>query len=331
MNNSTNNVCFAICIEASHQKGMGHLFRAINIINLLKEKNHNYILLINNDPKSINIIKNEKINFEIVNLYDFNSNWETSIINKYNPTIWLNDRLDTNIQHAYFVKNNSIKLITFDDYGSGANIADLNIIAIPAKPLDNIKTNKILTGLDYIILNPEIKKYRKLRSSAQKIIISLGGSDTYNVTSKVINTIKHNNLTNKYIFDVSVGPNFKHLNTLQDITPPSINIIQYPKSLIELFSNYDIAITNGSITALEAAASGMPLITIANEPHEIQTCKYLQQLNIAIFWNYHNIISETDHIPLDNIAANINSYSYNALNKINLNGIYNIYNEIISL
>ena len=54
---------FAICIEASHSKGMGHLFRMLNFTTYLDKQNEKFVFFINDDSKTKQILKNYNINY----------------------------------------------------------------------------------------------------------------------------------------------------------------------------------------------------------------------------------------------------------------------------
>ena len=123
---------FAICIESSHKMGMGHLFRSLNFIDYLKEMDVSPIIFINKDAAAIEMLDTMDVRFEIVDLGDFLSNWETRLINKYGVDLWINDRLDTDLRHSQNVKRNGIKLVTFDDRGSGAEFADIHVHGQPS-------------------------------------------------------------------------------------------------------------------------------------------------------------------------------------------------------
>ena len=111
---------FAICIESSHSKGMGHLFRMLNFVNFIRKKNENFIFILNNDKKSIDILKKNNFLYKIVNLENNSANWELDLIKKYKILYWINDRLDTKIEHTKKSKEPNIKLITFYDLGTGS-------------------------------------------------------------------------------------------------------------------------------------------------------------------------------------------------------------------
>ena len=67
---------------------------------------------------------------------------------------WINDRMDTDHHHAKRVKHEQVKLVTFDDKGSGAVEADLHIAALAFDPEEYLAGKKVLRGLDYLVLEP---------------------------------------------------------------------------------------------------------------------------------------------------------------------------------
>ena len=79
---------------------------------------------------------------------------------------------------------------------------------------EKLKGAKILTGLDYLILNKEIEKYQRIRTRSEKILVTLGGSDTYSVTLKVVDALKQKGKSATII----TGPSFLYEQELKKIT-----------------------------------------------------------------------------------------------------------------
>lgn len=312
---------FAICIEASHSKGMGHLFRMLNFIKYLRSKDEQFIVLINDNDKTKDILELNKIFFEVVDLKDFDSNWETSIIEKYNIKYWINDRLDTEEKHSLKVKNNSIKLITFDDLGSGAKHSDINICGLFFNH-DNIQGEKILKGVQYLILNDEIDKYKRERTEIKNILVTLGGSDTYGVTTKILKLLKTYNIK----ATIHTGISFEHKEELEkELTQEYIHI-SHVASFIEEFSKYDLAITGGGITPFEANASGLPCLIVANELFEIPNGEFLDDIGSSKFMGYHDNINAAILSNLETL--DINNLSKNGIKNLNTQAVEKIYKEI---
>jgi spore coat polysaccharide biosynthesis predicted glycosyltransferase SpsG len=313
---------FAICIESSHAKGMGHLFRMLNFATYLETKNQDFIFLINDNEKTKEILKSNKYEYEIVSLDDEINNWETDLIKKYNIKYWINDRLDTNEIHAKNIIKNKIKLITFDDLGSAARLSNINVCGLFFHN-DNLEGQKILKGIDYLILNTEIDKFKKERTELNSIIVSLGGSDTYGVTIKVLKLLKKHNIK----ATLHVGPSFEHQNELNKELTNDFKVVHFIPSLIEEFSKYDLAITGGGVTPFEANASGLPCLIIANETFEVPNGEFLSSIGSSAFLGFHENIDEGIFKNLDKL--NIAQMSQNGLLKLSTKAIEKIYKEIV--
>ncbi len=312
---------FAICIEASHQKGMGHLFRMLNFAKYLKKQNENFIFIINDNDKTKNILNEFNYKFEVVDLNDITNNWEENIIDEYNIKYWINDRLDTKKQHALNIKDIDIKLITFDDLGNGAKYSDINICGLFFNN-NSLEGKKILKGVKYLILNDEIDKYKKQRKTLNNILVTIGGSDTYGVTIKVVKLLKKYDIKAA----IHIGPSFAHKKELEAILTDDYELINFIPSLIEEFSKYDLAITGGGITPFEANASGLPCLIIANETFEIANGEFLDDIKSSKFIGHYNKIGKKYFKNLQNIELKF--MSKNGLDKLNTKAVAKIYKAI---
>ena len=105
---------FALCLESSHSRGMGHFYRMLNLAEAIKVSGNKFKFIINDDSTSKKLLEYLNYEYNIVNLKDLDSNWESIIITKNNITVWINDRLDTGIKHSENIKRNNIPLVTFD-------------------------------------------------------------------------------------------------------------------------------------------------------------------------------------------------------------------------
>ncbi|MDY0116717.1 MAG: hypothetical protein RBR59_03960 [Sulfurimonadaceae bacterium] len=315
---------YAVCLEASHSKGMGHLFRMLNFAKYLKTQKQPFVFLINSNEKTEEILKANDIVFEVVDLTDEKTNWESKIIDKYDIKYWINDRLDTSEIHSNSVKSKNIQLITFDDLGGGAKFSDINICGLFFKK-DNLEGKKILKGTDYLVLNDEIDIYKKERKEIKNILVTLGGSDTYGATIKILKLLKKYNI----VATIHIGPSFEHMQELQEELTNDYKVITFIPSLMEEFANYDLAITGGGVTPFEANASGLPCLIVASELFEIPNGKYLESINSSKFIGHHENIDES--IFPDLYKLDINSMSQNGMKFLNTKASEKIYKEIKKL
>ncbi|MCG3711698.1 hypothetical protein L5F64_00710 [Aliarcobacter butzleri] len=315
---------FAICLEASHKKGMGHLFRMLNFVKILEKNSHKFIFIINDNDKTKEILEKQKYLYEIVDFDDFSKDWETTIIEKYKIKYWINDRLDTDEKHTKNILKNSIKLITFDDLGSGAEYCDINICGLFFHNED-IKAKKVLKGVKYLVLNSEIDLYKNKRKIVENILVTLGGSDTYGVTIKLLKLLKKYNIK----ATIHIGPAFEDKKELEEELTTDFKKIEFIPSLIEEFSKYDLAITGGGVTPFEANASGLPCLIVANETFEIPNAKFLESIGSSVFLGYHKNIDESFFKNIKKL--DLGKMSENGLLNIDTNASKRVYKEIISL
>jgi spore coat polysaccharide biosynthesis predicted glycosyltransferase SpsG len=303
---------------------MGHLFRALNFARCLNKKKEKFLIVINDDEKAKDILKQSDIDYEIADINNYSTDWESALIRKYHVSIWVNDRLDTERTHAENVKKNNVSLATFDDGGTGAELADINFGLMPCNYNNVLKGKRIKRGIDYFIVNAEVDKYKKERSKINKIIVTLGGSDTYGVTLKVVEALKNS----RSQITVLVGPSFQHQKELYALADLKFIIKNSVPSLIQEFAGYDLAITGGGITPFEANASGLPCIIIANEPHEVENGRFLEQIGSSAFLGYY---ADVDFSLISFNNLDIQKMSSVGLNAIHTHGAENIYNVIRSL
>lgn len=316
----------AICIESSHQRGMGHFYRMVNLVQVLKAQGKKYIVFLNQDEASERILRQERIPFEVVDLWDTDSNWEVEMIQKYKIHHWLNDRMGTRLETARHIKSAGVCLCAIDDTGDGAQLTDKNFCPGCFEE-GHLPDGKVFRGLEYLVLNPQISEYQYQRIKMQRIIVTLGGSDTYGVTLLIVGFLKNAGIA----ADVVVGPSFRQKEALDALCRERFQVKQGIPSLVEEFRSYDLAVTGGGVTPFEACASGLPCVIVANELHEIATGKLLESLGCASFIGYYKNLSYSklmDHIRY--AIKNIKTMSSVGIEHIPLNGAENLLREVFA-
>ena len=308
---------FAICIESSHKRGLGHLYRSLILAKNLRSKGYKVNFIINNNKFAYEKLRNEGFEFAVKEIHQEND-WEKDFLMSHpNIKVWINDRLNTKERHSKLIKTLGLSLITFDDRGTGAQFTDLNIAALAFGEIKKFYGKKVLTGHKYLILDPISEKFRKIRKRKNKLIVTLGGSDTWGITPYVMTKLLELNQKATII----LGPAFKHFDAVQkikSISPKEFFKIKHNvPSLIKELNSSQIAITSGGTTPFQANALGLPCIAIATESFEVEVCKYLEKLGCNIYGGYKkdlNIDSMKLQFPVE-------KYSRKALDKVDSNGI----------
>jgi spore coat polysaccharide biosynthesis predicted glycosyltransferase SpsG len=314
---------FALCIESSHARGMGHFYRALNLADGLAKAGLSYTFYLNDHAPSRKILVERGVPHRLVDLEDFTGNWEASLIQQDGITLWVNDRLDTDVRHAEKIKATSIPLVTFDDRGTGAVLVDLHIAALAFDAQERLAGARLLRGADYLILNSQISDYTRLRKRLSSILVTLGGSDTYGVTVKVVELLKEMGLTATIV----VGPAFMHMAMLDEALTEGFTLKRDVPSMMEEFYRHDLAITGGGITPFEANASGLPCVVIANELFEIPVGVALQKLGGSRFAGHHELLS----LPLFSADLPLEQMSQAGMGNIGLQGTERVISALLEL
>jgi spore coat polysaccharide biosynthesis predicted glycosyltransferase SpsG len=302
---------------------MGHLYRAMTLCETLHERGFPFRVFINRNEVTQAILEQRGISFDLTELDPGGSGWQSHAISRYGISLWIDDRLNTDARHSRLVKDSGIPLVTFDDRGDGAAMADLNIVALSFDDTESLPGRKVLRGPRYLILNREITRYRHSRTGIGSIVVTLGGSDTYGVTVKVVRILKSAGLGATVI----VGPAFKHMSELNQVLDDHFVLKRNVPSLMKEFSRHALAITGGGITPFEANSAGLPCIIIANEDFEIPVGEGLTSLGGAIFAGHHSRIDAhklTTPLPVETMSKA-------AMRAVDLQGVDRVLDEIEGL
>ncbi len=300
---------------------MGHLFRSLSLVQALKARGHAFFYLLNEHPPALEILKQAGLPFEVIRFDSSSNSWEAALIERFGIQVWINDRLDTDLGHVQAVRAAGALVATFDDRGSGAEASDLNFGPLVFD--ETLKGKRVLQGADYLALNPEIAKYKRQRRELKSLLVTLGGTDTYGVSVKVVEFLKGSNPS----ITVVIGPGFMHQAQLKLAVTPEIVVKSFVPSLMEEMARHDLAITGGGVTPFEANAAGLPCIVIANEWFEVPVGRALESLGGCKFAGYHENLDST-MFQLDLPIARMSRL---AMETVRLNGADRVVKELEGL
>lgn len=313
----------AICVESSHARGMGHVFRSCVLARALIQAGREIRVYVNDHRAAIDQLNRSDLAFTVVPLNDPSQDWETDAIAREGVRLWIYDRHETDRRSTTRVKARGVPIVTFDDQGPGANDADLHIAALAFDPDERPGGRKVLQGVDYLVLDPDIASYRRLRTRASKYIVTMGGADTYGVTPKIVRLLAR--LGRRAT--VVVGPAFAHHNELAAAAVAGFKIKWGVPSLIAELARHDVAVTGGGVTPFEANAAGLPCIIVANENFEVARGRALEQMGSAVFAGHHSALDES----VFSRELDLEKMSRTALENITLDGVQRVVDAILAL
>ena len=210
---------------------------------------------------------------------------------------------DTNYQRI--IKEADLHLMLIDDNGHAEHyFADMllnqNLHANEALYVNREPYTRLLLGTRYVLLRKEFLKWREYRreipNKAKKILVTMGGGDPNNVTTKVINALKKLDISDLAV-KIIIGPSNPHIESLQNallLAPCSVRIIQNVENMAELMAWADMAISAGGTTSLEIAFTGLPNLVIATAGNQRPVAEQLQEVGAAEYLGWHESLSASE-------------------------------------
>ncbi len=297
---------------------MGHLYRSLTLADALVRMGEDVHFLINAHEPSLQILKSRGHAHDTVDLAPEAGGWETAAVQRWRASAWINDRLDTTAAHVERVKATGLPVVTFDDRGSGAAQSDLNVAALVFDPEEvaRLRGARVLTGVDHLVLNPAIARFRRARAQLGSVLVTLGGADTYGATVKVVRLLRDQ----PWPVTVVLGPAFVHHEALAEVMPGHFEVRHGVASMAEEMARHDLAVTGGGMTPFEANAAGLPCLVVANELFEIPVGQALARLGGCRFAGHHEAIDASAfQSPLD-----IAGMSARAMASVGLDGVQRV-------
>lgn len=137
---------------------------------------------------------------------------------------------------------------------------------------------RLLLGADYALLRPE---FPRLRFSAlerrqhsrgiQRILVSMGGSDPNNLSSRVLEGLDQVMWPKPPQVDLVLGSGFAHNETIRkqvaEYSTP-VNIEENVSNMGELMHDADLAIGAGGVTSWERCCLGLPTLIVQSADNQ---------------------------------------------------------------
>lgn len=244
--------------------GLGHIYRCLLLAYNLIDHNIRFVIS-NKSDIGLKKIQDSYFPYEVI--YDDFDIGE--IVKKYKCDILINDFLDTEKQYIDYCKKLGIRVVNFEDLGTGAACADAVINDLYEKQNDY---RNHYWGSDYYCIRDEflLSKPAKFRKVVQEVLIIFGGTDPCNLTYRLFNIIKsipNNNI--HYTFILGMGyKNAEELISEANKLSSNIDIVKDVKLMSEYMGKADIAISSQGRTMLELASMAVPTILLAQNGRE---------------------------------------------------------------
>ena len=213
----------------------------------------------------INILKDKKTDWLIVDHYSLDEYWQKSLKPYYKKLMVIDDLADRQFDCDILLNQNLGS--TKEQYKN----------RVP-------KSCELLLGCEYALLRPEFTKLRgqalekrKKTKEIKNILISMGGGE-----NKIIYDILKQ-LDSRFNVVVVLGKNFLFNKKVQTyVDGKNIKVIMETDNMAELMFDADLAIGAGGSTSWERCCLGLPTIVFMIADNQREVVKNLEQLGAVI-------------------------------------------------
>ena len=280
-------------MDSGKRYGLGNVNRCLSIAKVLSKNGHNPIFFISSKSTEL-LIKDYGYKSILINQLK-NKTLISALIKKLKIKILIIDSKKKEIINFKFLKN-KVKIVLIDNQNS-IKYADLVVLPGVKEQFLNPPAN-CLIGSKYIILNPNFKKIKtsKLKNT---IFISMGGSDKYDITSRIIKLLKKTKLDfSAFIILGKFYSNSKKIHRILQNDKRFI-LVDNPQNLHEIIAKCQFGIISFGITVYEAAALNIPTLVISHSFENHFSAKRIKQ------YGWFEYLGKYDNINYSKVSEKI--------------------------
>ena len=200
------------------------------------------------------------------------------------------------------IRSEGSRVLFIDDYGHADRYeADLilnqNIDASATLYDNRAEHTDLLLGPEFALLRREFWSWREPRVAPQKeadrVLVTLGGGDPGNLTTKVVRALSKMNGEETHI-TVLVGGSNPHEERIREAADDSIEVRKNVDDMAVLMAESDVAVSAGGSTCWELSFMGIPAVIIVLAENQRGIAEGLDELGAAINLGWHEAIDEME-------------------------------------
>lgn len=252
----------AIYVNGNNTRGIGHIYRALEMADEFYSKPDVYYDINQTDPRVFGRTTHRLIGVDgIADLFER--------CKDKGYTIFINDILTTSIDYMIGLRTvvPDAKIINFEDDGEGAIKADLVFNALyHDNDLPQVKAGEkyYISAKTFLFYSPITIKDR-----VERVFVSFGGADPQNYSDRLLRIITSDGKYDRYHFTVVLGRAKLNVERLLEYNDrPNIDVLYDVSNMPELMSSCDVAVTSRGRTGYELCILGIPSIAMAQNHRE---------------------------------------------------------------
>lgn len=281
--------------DAAKELGMGHVYRSLAVAYSLAR--HQLTVVLSED-KPLGAEFFAEYPFEVAKVA--NDLEFLAYARKEQADLVILDRLD-NLAEFVSLLSGFCKVITFEDLGEGAEVADLLIADMYENP--RVPDSRQLKGMENSILAPTfetIDRTIEFRDSVEEILVLFGGTDPANLAPKALRALEKIDFKGRVTVVRGLGA---------DLIDPKqyrlrLRVLSNVKNMPAVMERADIALSSAGRTITELASMGIPTLCLAQNEKEL-THTHVTTSNGVLMLGLGKLVSvETLAAHLDELISN---------------------------
>ena len=273
---------FLFLPDVSNNSGAGHFFRCLSLAKILRKDFNCYFSFFSKESFFLDILSDLQIGYlsnEKVKEHSF----KITIFDTYKLSTFKINQI------------NSSKFVMINDYKE--DFLDIDLSIYPSFE-DNYKSDKVLSGLKYSIVQNHFRNTRnkyRIKQKVKYILLNFGFADKRKISTKILKMLrKISNNLDRFKVGIILGSLFTDRNKLvQEIERCTfeVELFDCPNNIDEILLKSDLVIGAGGVGLLERACIGVPSITIyVSENQKSQTLLFSKN-KATISFSYSDLIS----------------------------------------
>lgn len=252
-------------VIGNKEEGMGHIYRCLALAHEISD-HEVYFVCDTHSGVAANMLAG----------YDY---WlgvyEPEAIDKaileLEPDLVINDILNTDKKYVQGLKEAGIRVVNFEDLGSGASESEITVNDLYDEPL--LSGDNILWGHDWFFLRDEFNEAspHQFQNEVKRILMSFGGTDPSDFTRRILTLISAYCAEHGIGIDVVTGDGYGHIKELEEMILSMSGDVTYTHAtgvISQIMETAQLAICANGRTVYELAHMNIPAVVLSHHERE---------------------------------------------------------------
>ncbi len=275
-------------LDAGPQIGFGHLTRCLALAKVLRDSEGLGVrFAIAGNPDAQARIKASGFPFDVRPQSEHEADWISDLITAHRASTLVLD-IRTRMSRQSVARLRELAPVCVIDDGSDRRFeADLAIYP-PVPQVRELEwngfTGDLVTGWDVVMLAEEPHAHTP-KTDTPRVLVSMGGADPRALTVPVVRALMRLDRTQTpFQLTTVIGPALERPDLVEEAVyrlDPKAEVLREPPSLAGALANSDLAILSFGVTAYEAAAAGVPNVSLCLDEDHARSASAFTEANIG--------------------------------------------------